>query len=85
MKRIVRSAFKAYPKVVINNPPPKFLPSGKRFPTLLEIFNESRQDNTYDIPRLIIWQSDEIKNSALSSETLALLSKKLASLPTRLT
>ena len=49
------------------------------------MYNESRQDNTYDVPRLMIWQSDEIKDSAISSETLASLSKKLASLPTRLT
>ena len=86
MKRIVKSAFKAFPQVVINNPPPpKFLPSGKKFPTLLETFNESRQENIYHIPRLIIWQSEEVKSSAISSEALILLSEKLTSLPTRLT
>ena len=37
MKRIVRSAFKAYPKVVINNPPPpNFYPLEKGSPLYLK-------------------------------------------------
>ena len=63
LKRTVHGAYRACNKVYIKIPPsnPKYLPSGKKFPTLKSLLIESLGDDcyNYDIPRLILWQTSE--------------------------
>ena len=82
---MVHGAFRACNKVYIKIPPsnPKNLPSGKKFPTLKNVFDESLGDNcyNYDIPRLILWQTSEIKDSALLIESLTSIATQVTALP----
>ena len=65
---------------------PKYLPAGKKFPSLETVYDESRKDSylSYEVPRLILWQTSEFKQSAVSDETLISLRSQLAALPTRI-
>ena len=88
LKRTVHGAYKAYNKKYIKLPPanPTHLPSGKKFPTLKSIFEKSLDANThsYDIPRLILWQTSELKSSVLPQESLDLISSQVQAIPTRI-
>ena len=88
LKRMVHGAFKACNKkyIKIQRSNPEFLPSGKKFPTLKTIYDESLGDNSHnsDVPRLILWQTSEIKQSALSEEFLISISTQLDALPTHI-
>ena len=89
LKRMVHGAFRACNKRYIKIPPsnPAFLPSGKKIPTLKTIYDESLADNyhNFDVPRLILWQTSEIKQSALSEKSLTSICTQLSALPTRIT
>ena len=89
LKRTVHGAYRACNKVYIKIPPsnPKYLPSGKKFPTLRGLFIESLGDDCYNygIPRLTLWQTSEIKQSVVSAETLASIADEASALPSRIT
>ena len=74
LKSTVHGAFRACNSIYIKIPPanPLCLPSGKKFPTLKRLFEDSMSNSSYDydIPKLVLWQTAEEKISVLPQETL---------------
>ena len=89
LKRTVHTAYKASSKVYIKIPPanPKFLPSGKPFPSLRKLYSDAREDDryTHDFPRLSLWQTSEACEPYDTPEVLTEVADYATALPSIIT
>ena len=88
LKSTVHGAFRACNSIYIKIPPanPSYLPSGKKFPTLKRLFEDSLSNSSYDydIPKLVLWQTDEEKISALPQDSLDSIITQVRAISTRI-